>query len=462
VRIRSIALFAIAGALLSACGGGISSTPAGPKPAAIPLVRPNAAGYATVSQFAGTTQGFYPYGGVLVTHASAAVQTLYGTTESGGDKKCNFECGTVWTAQSTGAPVPIYAFKGAIDGEEPLGYPVMDAKGALYGTTSGGGQKYPPWWGLVYKLTYAKKAWVKTDVHVFNGNDGDGPQQLVLLGNKLVGTSASGTGAGNCCGNVFEMNTDGSAFSVIHTFTTRRSNQGETPAFGPLAYDARTGALYGETRFGGHFDSFACVQGCGVLFKLTPQGAGYTYSVLYTFKYLDDGGLPNGGLTLIDDGTTATMYGNAATGGIHNCGTSLPVGCGTVFSYADPGGFATIYEFKGPQPEYSDAVTPENSLAYVSGRLYGTSNAGGVPLGSGQKYGTIFSVDIKAKTDTVLHTFSSYPKDGGVPYGGPTLVKTKRGLVLYGTTFQGGSNKACPVHAPTPTGCGTIWRYQLP
>jgi len=247
---------------------------------------------------------------------------------------------------------------------------------------------------------------------------------------------------------------------VLHTFSTAHAGQGETPAFGALAYDASTGAIYGETRFGGHFDSSACYQGCGVLFKLTPSGAGYTYGVIYVFKNGSDGSQPNGGLTLVDNGTTATLYGNAASGGTFNCGTSVPEGCGTVFSYSDPGGFATIYKFKGPQPQYGDATQPENGLAYWNGHLYGTSLRG-EPLPSGFSYGSIFDVDIKAKTDTVLHRFTNYPGDGGIPEGGPTLVRTAKGLKLYGSTFEGGSSKACPGHNAAPTGCGTLWSYSI-
>ena len=446
--IRSLTVLAISGALLSACGGNFQSTPRafGGQPPALAAGAANP--YAVVMQFFGDAHGQYPYGGVLVTNARSAVQTLYGTTETGGlGKACNYFCGTVWTAQSDGKSiVPIYDFKGALDGQEPLGNPVTDTKGALYGTTSSGGRKYPPWYGLIYKLTLAKKKWTKTNVHIFSGSDGSGPQQLLLTGNELFGTSANGVEAANCCGNVFEVRTDGSGFHVIHTFTSGAASKGETPAFGPLAYDPRTGALYGETRFGGHFDSFACQQGCGVLYKLTPQGTGYAYSVLHTFAYLDDG-------------TTATLYGDAASGGIHNCGVSLPVGCGTVFSYADPGGFSTIYEFKGAQVQYSDAIQPQNGVVYLSGHLYGTADAGGTPLPSGQVFGAIFDVDIASKSDVVLHTFSGYPHDGAMPQGGLTLAKTARGTVLYGTTFEGGSSKTCPGGSASPTGCGTLWRY---
>lgn len=459
--LRSFGVLALASLLLSACNSSAAGTPNVPAYAGPALHARAASGYTVMSTLVGGSKGQYPWGGLLVTQAGAS-QILYGTTENGGLRKpCNYLCGTVWRAVPGAPIVPIYAFKGASDGEEPLGYPVS-VKGTLYGTTSGGGAPHPPSYGLIYKLAIVNGVWTKSNVHVFDGKDGSGPQQLALVSaSKIVGTSANGVQTANCCGNVFSVNTDGSQFTVIHSFSRTRASQGETPAFGALAYDARTGAIYGETQFGGHFDNAACYQGCGVLFKLTPNGPSYTFNVMYTFKNATDGALPNGGLTLVDDGKTATLYGNAASGGIDNCGTSVPEGCGTVFSYSDPGGFSTIYMFKGAQPEYGDAVQPENSLAYANGHLYGTSLRGEL-LPSGFSYGAIFDVDVKAKSDTVLHFFTNYPKDGGVPEGGPTLARTGKGLILYGSTFQGGSSKACPGGGGIPTGCGTLWSYPVP
>jgi uncharacterized repeat protein (TIGR03803 family) len=90
-----------------------------------------------------------------------------------------------------------------------------------------------------------------------------------------------------------------------------------------------------------------------------------------------------------------------------------------------------------------DGETPQAGLVDLNGSLYGAT-----PSGGAQKDGTIFSVDPKSGTETLVYAFCSQQKciDGKAPYGG--LLKSN-GL-LYGTTYQGGTYGAGTVFAIDP------------
>src|SRR5579871_4509703 len=66
-----------------------------------------------------------------------------------------------------------------------------------------------------------------------------------------------------------------------------------------------------------------------------------------------------------------------------------------------------------------------------SGNLYGTGYDGGA---SG--FGVVYAVSPSGQ-ETVLHSFSGYPKDGESPYGGVVLDSSDN---LYGTTYYGGAH----------------------
>jgi uncharacterized repeat protein (TIGR03803 family) len=87
-----------------------------------------------------------------------------------------------------------------------------------------------------------------------------------------------------------------------------------------LVRDA-AGNLYGTTFRGGPSDS-------GVVFKLSPTGTGYNFSVVYTFTGGADGGLPYAGL--VQD-AAGNLYGTTASGGATSGACGHFGGCGVVF-----------------------------------------------------------------------------------------------------------------------------------
>jgi uncharacterized repeat protein (TIGR03803 family) len=108
----------------------------------------------------------------------------------------------------------------------------------------------------------------------------------------------------------------------------------------------------------------------------------------------------------------------------------LNVGLGNVVSIA---GFTerVLHSFQGG----ADGNDPVSNLVIdAEGNLYGTTSGVG-----GAGFGTVFELTPNGSggyTETVLHSFTSYPNDGGYPVAG--LVSDASGN-LYGTTSSGGS-----------------------
>ena len=139
---------------------------------------------------------------------------LYGTTYFGGaNVKCvddTYGCGTVFSVNpATGAETALYSFcsqTNCSDGAQPVAS-LVDAKGALYGTTTFGGVRCPDnslGCGTVFALDLETSA--ETVVYSFRGNgahDGSYPAAgLIRAKGKLYGTTADG---GSGYGTVFAL-----------------------------------------------------------------------------------------------------------------------------------------------------------------------------------------------------------------------------------------------------------------
>jgi uncharacterized repeat protein (TIGR03803 family) len=170
---------------------------------------------------------------------------LYGVTYGGGTSGD----GTVFMLDKTGKETVLYSFGGSPDGANPsFGYLIRDAKGNLYGTTENGGA-YDV--GTVFKLTPGGK---ETVLHSFdyNGTDGGAPATGLIRDAKgnLYGTTSGGGASG--WGTVFMLDKTGNE-TVLHSFT---GSDGEVP-FGSLLRDPQ-GNLYGTT-FGGGSGGYGVV-----------------------------------------------------------------------------------------------------------------------------------------------------------------------------------------------------------
>ncbi len=95
--------------------------------------------------FQDLTDGAFPYGGLAV---SKMGETVYGTATSGG----TYSSGTVFKVSNTNAgwtEETLYDFAGGTDGAYPYGNLILDTHGNLYGTTTAGGIDNQ---GTIFKL----------------------------------------------------------------------------------------------------------------------------------------------------------------------------------------------------------------------------------------------------------------------------------------------------------------------
>src|ERR1017187_5373233 len=276
------------------------------------------------------------------------------------------------------------------------------------------------------------------DFVYFNGNvsnsDGYGPSgSLILAGNTLYGTAGGGGSWGN--GTVFALNTDGSDFTNLYSFTatppypaTPTNSDGANPSAGLLLAGS---TLYGTASSGG-------TNGNGAVFAINTDGTSFTNLHGFSAEATNslgrhtnsDGYNPVANLILSGN----TLYGTASEGGTN--------GYGTVFAVNTNGtGFTNLHSFTattGSLSTNSDGATPVAGLILSGNTLYGTAGSGGT-----NGNGTVFAVNTNGAGFTVLHTFtalsSPYPhtnSDGYNPAAGLLLA----GSTLYGTTQFGGTN----------------------
>ncbi len=363
--------------------------------------------------FKGGTDGIAPFGS-LITDGSGH---LYGTTVGGGSGtgcQGGQGCGTVFRLAPNGTESVLYAFAGGTDGAFPRGSLITDSVGNFYGTTSAGGSTDE---GTIFKLT---PNGTENVLYTFTGeSDGGEPEDsLTKAGNaNFYGATAVGGNMADCggqgCGTVFELDSTGHE-SVLYAFTGGSDGGGPS---GGLIRD-KNGNLYGETG-GGGINCGDAPSGCGVVFKLAPDG---TETVLYTFQGGSDGELPRGSLLMDNAGN---LYGTTLGGG------GAPCNCGTVYRLAPSGTETVLHAFQA----HSDGGLPEAGLiADKAGNLYGTTYAGGSTNCKGAGCGIVFKVAPDG-TETVLFAFSA--RHGRNPTA--ALLKGKNGL-LYGTASAGGKN----------------------
>ena len=241
----------------------------------------------------GTTDGCYPYGGVIFDKAG----NLYGTTESCGASSQ----GTVFKINTSGTETLLHSFAG---GSSDGAYPVltsllMDKKGNLYGVTSEGGASSV---GVVYKLS---KSGTLTVLHSFAGGTTDGCSPL---GTPAMDKKSNLYGTAEACGSytlgiVWKVSKKGTE-TLLHSFAGG-SSDGEFPLSGVIL-DAK-GNLYGDTEEGGS-------SSLGTVYELDKKG---TLTLLHSFAG-SDGETPVGGVVRDAKGD---LYGAAEAGGSDSYGT---------------------------------------------------------------------------------------------------------------------------------------------
>jgi len=295
--------------------------------------------FTTLQDFDTSSIGFGAYAGLVLSG-----DTLYGTTEVGSsDSGDGFNSGTVFSVNTNGMGFKtLHIFSAATssglphnyqtnsDGAAPEGALVLSGN-TLYGTTEGGGTSGS---GTVFRIDIDGSSF--TNLHSFtacSGPSGPNPTNsdgyelycgLVLSGNTLYGTTYFGGSGGR--GTVFAVNTDGTDFTILHSFTALSDGNSGTNGDGAEPFNGLIlsgNTMYGTANYGG-------IWGEGTVYALNIDGAGFTN--LYNFTTTtstgppyyygtnSDGVEPCGRLIL----SGITLYGTTENGGT--------LGFGTVFS----------------------------------------------------------------------------------------------------------------------------------
>jgi uncharacterized repeat protein (TIGR03803 family) len=166
---------------------------------------------------------------------------------------------------------------------------------------------------------------------------------------------------------------------------------------------------------------------------MQPQ-TGNGFRILYSFKGGADGDSPTAGLAVLN----ATLYGTTAGGGAKRPGN----GGGTVFDLTTSGEESVIHRFNRGSLRMRNGATPEANLVARSGKLYGTTTAGGA-----HDLGTVFDMTTDGKED-VLYSFGSFTGDGANPATGLLALNGK----FYGSTTFGGADNDGIVFEVTGSG----------
>jgi uncharacterized repeat protein (TIGR03803 family) len=273
----------------------------------------NGAGF-SVYDFSAFDNGAEPIGSVILSGS-----TLYGMTEGGGT---NFPLdGTVFSINTNFSAATfslLHTFGNGGDGDMPEG-DVALAGSTLYGMSRNGTNSTPL--GVVFSVSTTGSGFVP--IHTFTGSSNDGADPIygapIVSGGVLYGMTQSG---GTGFGVVFRMNTDGSGYTNLHSFVGAASGDGANPKgqlilSGGVLYGMTASGGTNTSNCGG--SSF----GCGTMFQINTNGTGYTILHTFNGGYLEegpytlnDGSLPEGGLLLAGN----TLYGMTSAGGTNSCG----------------------------------------------------------------------------------------------------------------------------------------------
>ncbi len=374
------------------------------------------------------SDGANPGGGLVL-----AGGTLYGTAVQGG----NYGEGTVFAINTANnAFMTLYSFTRDIveSGAEPHGELILSGN-TLYGTAASGGNQ-----GSGTVFAFNTDTFTFTCLHSFEplsgpiqtNSDGAHPMGgLALSGDTLYGTAESGGSSRN--GTVFAVNIDGTSFTTLHSFTTLdeltgTNYDGASPRAG-LLFAGDT--LYGTTRYGGE-------AGVGTVFAIKTNGTGFTN--LHSFNQESDGANPSAKLILSGN----TLYGTALLGGSWYDGTIFAIN-------TDGTGFTVLHHFRsttgpGIPPPPDSGAQPNGGLVLSGNTLYGTTGVGG-----DWSHGTIFAINTNGTDYARLYQFPPFGflsrnKDGAYPHAGLVLS----GQTFYGTAFGGGAS-----------GSGTVFSFSF-
>jgi len=258
-------------------------------------------------------------------------------------------------------------------------------------------------------------------LHNFTGSTSDGAipwGSLIQSGSTLYGMTSQGGGYNN--GTIFQMNADGTAFQLMHSFVSAATD-GQQP-LGSLLLSGTT--LYGMATSAG--SSYG-----GTLFRIGTNSTGFQVRRQFS---VSNGIWPWD--SLMQSGTT--LYGMNTYGG----NSSDWNGKGTIFKFDDSSAsFTLLHTFTGST---TDGGGPHGTLVQIGSSFYGTTEIGG-----SSNRGTVFRMNLDGSGFQLLHSFTGGVNDGALPHC-VTLISADS--ALYGITFGGGSGGFGTIFKMTPDG----------
>ncbi len=393
--------------------------------------------YKILYNFSGGTDGGAPDAGLILD----ASGNLYGTTQIGGA----YGDGTVFelTKNSNGSWTEsvLYSFAGGSDGATPVDYVTFDANGNLYGTTQYGGDYSA---GTVFQLVpHSGGTWTESVLYSFTGgSDGANPWYGVIFDAKGTLYGVTSGGGTQSMGAVYMLtpNSDGNwTYGPLHSFTG--GTDGSYPLYGGnLTFDT-AGNLYGATSDGvDAWGNCPSSKDCGSIFELTPNSNG-TWTEQVIFRFLGDtkGASGRKPLSPLIFDSAGRLYGHACGGGGWYGGVFrlTPTKNGRWNQ-------SVLHAFKGNQ----DGAYPGDKIAFdAAGSLYGTTDLG-EDLNGNCCYGQVYKLIPHSQgwSKQALQ-FTGPPQDGSNPGTGVVLDTAGN---LYGTTSNGGTSGNGVVFEITP------------
>jgi uncharacterized repeat protein (TIGR03803 family) len=261
------------------------------------MVNADGTGFRLLHSFSeGGSDGYRPIGSLI---QSGTI--LYGNTHLGGPN----DNGVIFRISTDGTDYQVLHNFGASTGSDeqrPIDSLLLSGS-VLYAATAAGGRNNL---GAVLAIRTDGTGLRTLNSFGDGGSDGSVPEGgLTLLGATLYGMTTSGGSSG--LGTVYRVNTDGTGFQVMHSFTGGTDDGAQLPLrpqLGSLVGSAA--ALYGMTYGGGTSDN-------GVVFQISTDGSGFR--LLHRFTGTD-GAKPSRALLL----SGSTLYGMTSQGGHQNLG----------------------------------------------------------------------------------------------------------------------------------------------
>ena len=356
-----------------------------------------------------TTEGAYPQNIVI------SGTTIYGVTTSGGVNNT----GAIFSMDISGAGYHVlYNFPSGYGpgGSNPTDLEISGS--TLYGSTMFGGNTadgtvFNPGGGMVFSINTDASAFTILHSFALNSDFNSVVPTITLYGSKIYGFRGH---EDTDQGAAFSMDINGSNFQIIYSF----SGYGYLPSLSSPVVDGLN--MYGS-------DTGSGVSG-GSIFAINLTSG--SLSTLHPFTGTNNDGYAPAGLML----SGPTLYGVTQQGGSS--------GNGTLFSVSTGGySFQTLHSFTGG----NGGGIPKTAPIIYNSILYGASEGGQF------NNGILYSVKLDGTNFNTMHAFAGSPSDGKSPNWNSFVLNNS---TFYSTTEFGGNANAGVIFSINPNNAPNV------